>query len=418
MSGANAWLLMCSIMIASLGLDKESPAIIIGAMLISPLMSPILGIGLSFGINDRRTLWISLRHFGIAIVIALVTSILYFAFTPLGEFNNEMAARTRPDTLDALVAIFGGLAGIISVSRKDKSSAIPGVAIATALMPPLCVAGFGIAAGQFQIFREALYLFFLNSFFIALSTYIIVKILKFDQVAFQDPKERQRTNLLMTILTVLFIVPSFFILNRVLGENKFKSSAKEFVLQHFEEQNLLSYEPLVLDSALIIRLLGTELSQDSLVQIQSRLNQLPNHKNTILRVVQEENPGTEELALLRTEFINVKSELDKLGNRRKTQAEKDAEIMAELQKKLSSFVPDTTNLDALTKECKIVVESLESIAIGTVGTLDQGKYVQIPTALVQWSPKLRPKEILESEAKLESYLRQRMTWDRVIISRF
>jgi uncharacterized hydrophobic protein (TIGR00271 family) len=160
MHGANAWLLMCSIMVASLGLDLNSPAVIIGAMLISPLMSPILGIGLSVGINDRNMLSIAIRHFGLSIIIALVTSFLYFKLTPLGEITDEISARTAPTFLDVLVAFFGGIAGIISGSRKDKSNAIPGVAIATALMPPLCVTGFGLAKQEWEIMINSFYLFF------------------------------------------------------------------------------------------------------------------------------------------------------------------------------------------------------------------------------------------------------------------
>ncbi|HKK79877.1 MAG TPA: DUF389 domain-containing protein, partial [Phaeodactylibacter sp.] len=145
MQGANAWLLGCSIMIASLGLDLNSPAVIIGAMLVSPLMSPILGIGLGVAINDKDAMFTAMRHFAIAIVIALVTSTFYFFITPFGNMTEEIQSRTSPTFLDGLVAIFGGFAGIISSTRKDKTNAIPGVAIATALMPPLCVTGFGIA---------------------------------------------------------------------------------------------------------------------------------------------------------------------------------------------------------------------------------------------------------------------------------
>jgi len=168
MAGANAWLLMCSIMIASLGLDLNSPAVIIGAMLISPLMSPILGIGLAVGINDNDALLLALKHFGIAIVIALVTSTLYFWLTPFGMETSEIRARTAPTLLDVLVAFFGGVAGIISGSRKDKSNAIPGVAIATALMPPLCVTGYGLATGNWTFMLNSFYLFFLNATFVAL----------------------------------------------------------------------------------------------------------------------------------------------------------------------------------------------------------------------------------------------------------
>ena len=161
MQGANAWLLMCSIMVASLGLDLNSPAVIIGAMLISPLMAPILGVGLSIGINDRDMLMISLRHFLIAIGISLATSYIYFKLTPIGQTTPEILNRTAPTFLDALVAFFGGLAGIISNTRKDKSNAIPGVAIATALMPPLCVTGFGLASGDWKVTINSFYLFFL-----------------------------------------------------------------------------------------------------------------------------------------------------------------------------------------------------------------------------------------------------------------
>ncbi len=151
MEGANAWMLMCSIMIASLGLDLNSPAVIIGAMLISPLMSPILGIGLSVATNDYDTLIQSVKQFSVAIGIAIVTSTIYFKLTPLGDPTNEILSRTSPTLLDVLIGFFGGIAGIISVSRKDQTSAIPGVAIATALMPPLCVTGFGLASGNMNI---------------------------------------------------------------------------------------------------------------------------------------------------------------------------------------------------------------------------------------------------------------------------
>jgi len=187
--GASAWLLMCSIMIASLGLDLNSPAVIIGAMLISPLMSPILGVGLGIAVNDKEGVFISLQHFTVAILIALFTSTLYFLITPFGELTPEIEARTAPTLMDGLVAVFGGVAGIISVSRKDKSSAIPGVAIATALMPPLCVTGYGLANTNWQVALNSFYLFFLNSFFISTSTFLIIRYLQFPLKTYLDEKE-------------------------------------------------------------------------------------------------------------------------------------------------------------------------------------------------------------------------------------
>ncbi|MEL6866280.1 MAG: DUF389 domain-containing protein [Bacteroidota bacterium] len=234
MRGANAWLLMCSIMIASLGLTLNSPAVIIGAMLISPLMSPILGIGLGVGINDRKTLYISLKHFGISIAIALITSTIYFLFTPINELTSEISARTKPTLLDAFVAFFGGIAGIISGSRKDQSNAIPGVAIATALMPPLCVTGFGIAnlirsdsistsnsalgiINNWEIIFNSFYLFFLNAVLVSLATFLIVRLLNFPVKAIENPSERIRNQLLILLVTLVLIVPSVTILIGVLG---------------------------------------------------------------------------------------------------------------------------------------------------------------------------------------------------------
>ena len=212
MKGANAWLLMCSIMVASLGLDLNSPAVIIGAMLISPLMSPILGIGLGIGTNDKRTLIISLQHFGLAIAIALITSFIYFRLTPFGGITDEIMSRTSPTLLDGMVAIFGGLAGVISITRLDKSNAIPGVAIATALMPPLCVAGFGLANGVWSFFLNAFYLFFLNSSFIAITTYIIIRILGFPFKAYINKKERRRNQLYISIFSLIILIPAVTIL--------------------------------------------------------------------------------------------------------------------------------------------------------------------------------------------------------------
>jgi len=251
MKGANAWLLMCSILIASLGLDLDSPAVIIGAMLISPLMSPILGVGLAIGINDKQTLLISLQHFGIAIGIALFTSTLYFLITPYGEITPEISARTQPTLLDAAVAFVGGIAGIISSSRKDKSNAIPGVAIATALMPPLCVTGFGLAnlllygveqstfstltnLNYWEILLNSFYLFFLNAVLVATATFMIVRFLQFPIQSFVDPAEQRRTNLVILGFGLLMIIPSYFIMRGVIDNIRQNQDIKRALNDTFD----------------------------------------------------------------------------------------------------------------------------------------------------------------------------------------
>jgi len=251
--GANAWLLGCSIMIASLGLDLNSQAVIIGAMLISPLMSPILGVGLAVGINDNEMLGTSSRHFLIAIAIALFTSTLYFLLTPFGDFTPEISARTKPTLLDALVALFGGIAGIISGSRKDKSNAIPGVAIATALMPPLCVTGYGLASfirhgsnrpdleiltdlSTWQITFNSFYLFFLNATLVALATFLIVKFLKFPIKQYVDKKESTKIHTAILVFSLILVIPSFFILKGVLKDVNEKNKVEEAMKQCFKTE--------------------------------------------------------------------------------------------------------------------------------------------------------------------------------------
>ena len=204
--GHVAWILVCSIFIASIGLNLNSTAVIIGAMLLSPLMGPILGIGLGVGIYDRELLIDSIRNFILAVVISLVTAWIYFWISPLKEITPEMLSRTNPSILDALIALFGGLAGIIAVSRKEISNVIPGVAIATALMPPLCTAGYGLAVGEYDIFFEAFYLFFLNSSLIFIPTFLVIKYLGLPVVHQLNEAQDRKVKLYILTFTLLILI--------------------------------------------------------------------------------------------------------------------------------------------------------------------------------------------------------------------
>jgi len=260
MKGANAWLLMCSIFIASLGLDLNSPAVIIGGMLISPLMAPILGIGLGIGVNDRQTLIISGQHLLIAIAIALVTSMIYFFISGFfeigGGFTNEIKGRTSPSVLDAMVALIGGFAGIISSSRKDKSNAIPGVAIATALMPPLCVTGYGLtrlmfnlplhpteeSLNFFNVVWNSFFLFFLNATLVALATYSIVQLMGFKSRSFATIKEERRSKLLLYFTSLVLLATSLFTTVNIISDNKTRKNINNFIKNELAEYKLVEYE--------------------------------------------------------------------------------------------------------------------------------------------------------------------------------
>ena len=228
--GPNVWILVFSIIIASVGLNVNSIPVIIGAMLISPLLGPIFGIGLGLGINDTGLLKSSLKNILVMMLISLVASFLYFLITPLSLSNpTELLARTNPTIYDVLIALFGGFAGIFELSRKEKGTVFSGVAIATALMPPLCTAGFGLANGNLMYFIGALYLFTINCIFIILATYLTVKYMKFEQYEYKDERTGKRARRLITIITAIVVVPSIWSAIVMVRENTFNQDVAEFI---------------------------------------------------------------------------------------------------------------------------------------------------------------------------------------------
>lgn len=236
--GVNLWVLIFATMIASLGLNVNSAAVIIGAMLISPIMGPIMGVGLSLGINDFDLLKRSLRNLALMFAVAIITSTLYFLLSPLSSNSSELEARTVPTTYDVLIALFGGLAGIVAQTRQDRTTTvIPGVAIATALIPPLCTAGFGLASGQLRFFAGALYLFFINSVFIALATYLMVRFLGYERLTFLDKEREQRVRRLMIAIALATFIPSVAIGLRMVRASFFENAAGRYVEQVFDFRN-------------------------------------------------------------------------------------------------------------------------------------------------------------------------------------
>lgn len=228
--GVNIWILVFAIVIASVGLNVNSTAVIIGAMLISPLMSPIMGIGLGVGISDNDLIRKSIKNLLAMAGISLLASTTYFLLTPLSDAQSELLARTKPTAFDVLIAFFGGLAGIVAASRKqEKTTVVAGVAIATALMPPLCTAGYGLGTGQWMYFFGAFYLFFINSFFIALATFLMVRYLKFPRKKFVDAAHERKVRRSILIFSLIVIIPSVFIGVNVIREASFNSQAIKYM---------------------------------------------------------------------------------------------------------------------------------------------------------------------------------------------
>lgn len=229
LGGTNMWVLMFAIVIASVGLNVNSTAVIIGAMLISPLMGPIIGIGFGAAVHDYDLIRESFRNLVVFVGISLLASTLYFLLSPLKEAHAELLARTAPTIWDVLIAFFGGAAGAIGLTRKEKTTLIPGVAIATALMPPLCTAGYGIASGQPSFFLGAFYLFLINGVFIAIATLVIVRILRLPQHAVPDEATRRKGRAVIAVAVTLTLFPSAYLAVRLVQDEIFTAAAERFL---------------------------------------------------------------------------------------------------------------------------------------------------------------------------------------------
>ncbi|MBM9501505.1 DUF389 domain-containing protein [Leptospira sp. 201903071] len=280
---ANLWVLLLAILIASVGLNLNSTAVIIGAMLISPLMGPIMAIGLAVSINDFELLRKASVGLGIAAGASILVSSIYFALSPLNIEGNELLTRTSPTAWDALIAIFGGLAGAVGITRNEKTNVIPGVAIATALMPPLCTAGYGIATGNFSFFAGALYLFYVNSICIALGTLIICRALKYSRVTYLDPVRRTHVRRTIILILTLSLLPSAYFGYNLVKKTIFEKNATAFIEKEIKTSearilsNSISYDKKNIE----VMILGKTLNQEERDRLKMRLAQYDLGQSTL-----------------------------------------------------------------------------------------------------------------------------------------
>ncbi|MDQ6755615.1 MAG: TIGR00341 family protein [Bacteroidota bacterium] len=398
--GYNLWILICSTVLASIGLDTNSTAVIIGAMLISPLMSPILGVGLSVAIHDRQLLFKSLRDLFLAVVISLGVSILYFFLSPLGEPTPELQARTFPTLLDVLIALFGGIAGIVSISRHDQTNAIPGVAIATALMPPLCTAGFGLATMHWNYFFGAFYLFFINAVFISLATYLIVRYLHFPEKKFLNKKIERQYKLWFGIVTFIVLIPSVYFLYTVYKKETVKKEIEKFVLTPITKQGneVLKWELINTDSLKLIKVYhsGKQLTNSLKNIIDSTL-----HKNNMAKyhfVPMRINLTREEVSELSEETMRQMFQEMRLDEMNEQNGEKN-------------------NLDSLSseqifKEIKIAFPFIDTTYNGWQLIPDSlGKFNSIPVVYYKTYRQINQKQ----KDQLYQFIRIRLRSDTVLL---
>lgn len=285
--GANLWVLIFAIFIASLGLNINSTAVIIGAMLISPLMGPIIGMGLAIGINDFEMLKKAFKNYFVAVVISVITATVYFLISPFDEAQSELLARTSPTLYDVLIAFCGGAAGIVAICTKGKGNVLPGVAIATALMPPLCTAGYGIATGHFFYFLGAFYLFFINTVFICLATYIGVRMLNFEHKKNIDANRYKAFSRYIVIIVILTMIPAGIITFNIIKESIFNSNVSRFIKNEFNEKGTQVVAHDVIKGSRILKIvaIGKNITDQDLNKIKKTMTDYQLNKYD-LRVIQ------------------------------------------------------------------------------------------------------------------------------------
>ena len=355
--GANLWVLIFAIFIASLGLNVNSTAVIIGAMLISPLMGPIIGMGLSVGIDDFDLLKRSVKNYLVSTVISVITAMIYFIISPLSEAQSELLARTSPTLYDVLIAIFGGAAGILALCTKGKGNVIPGVAIATALMP-LCTAGYGLAVGEFSFFFGALYLFFINTVFIALSTFIGVRMLRFQRRTFADAAALQRVRKYIFAIVVITMIPATYMTTQIIRESIQNNNTQQFVKNELslKETQIISYKRNDESKTIRIVAVGDPIGEDTIKKAQENLKEysLEGYKLVIIQGSQGNNT-------LRKEDLSGNSLADT-----KEQLITQSEQLNNLEKQLKQYWSYETLGKELSKEIKAICPQVNTISLSLV----------------------------------------------------
>jgi uncharacterized hydrophobic protein (TIGR00271 family) len=414
--GSNLWILIFAILVCSVGLDVNSTAVVIGAMLISPLMGPIMGIGLGIGIYDFTLIVAAMKNLMFAVFISVLTSAFYFWISPMDVAHSELLARTSPTLWDVFIAFFGGLVGIIASSKKEKSNAIPGVAIATALMPPLCTAGFGIATSQWNFFLGAMYLFFINSVFITISTYMIVRFLDYDKKEFLDAQREKKVKRYILFFVIATIVPSVYTAFHVVQKNIFDKSAHQFIQQElvFDNNQVISSK-LDFDkdgNRIEVTLFGESIDSVVINELTKKLETY-NLKNTEL-IIRQGYQKEEGIDLATIEQMNLKLKTGIIEELYKKNEEtlKNKDVRIEfLENEIVQFRSKEMPIAELATEVKAINKNIEKLSVAStvISNLDNLTYDTLLMAYVQF--KIKPK--LKESKQMENWLKARLKVDEI-----
>ena len=347
--GSNLWVLIFAIFTASLGLNVNSTAVIIGAMLISPLMGPIIGMGLAIGIGDLPLLKSSIKNYFVATVISVLTAMSYFAISPLTEAQSELLARTSPTLYDVLIALCGGAAGIIALSTRGKGNVVPGVAIATALMPPLCTAGYGLAMGEWSFFFGAFYLYFINTVFIALATYIGVRMLRF-RPKIAVSKDRMRVvNRTIFAIVVVTMIPATIMTVRIILDSMLDNNIARFLKHelHYPGTQIVSHQKDGEKKLLSVVAVGNPISASSIEEAQKNLQQ---YSLGIYKLQVFQGPQSYS-------FLLLNASLSKMGTNAEANNQKLVEQAGRIQH-LEAQLQSYTQYETLSRNISCEIKSL------------------------------------------------------------
>lgn len=404
--GANLWVLIFAIFIASLGLNVNSTAVIIGAMLISPLMGPIIGMGLAVGINDFALLKRAFKNYAVATVISVITATIYFALTPLNEAQSELLARTSPTLYDVLIALCGGAAGILAMATKGKGNVIPGVAIATALMPPLCTAGYGLAMGNLYYFFGAFYLFFINTVFICLATFLGVRMMKFERKHHDNHETLVRVRRYILAVVIVTMVPAVFMTVVIIRKSFFENNVRKFVKNElvFKGTQIISTDINKKNKVLSVVAVGKEIENKERDNAQIKMANygLDGYTITIYQ-------GTQSDSVLR---LNNKLTDIASSNKANTQTmlEQSARIR-QLETQLYSYTRYGQSVNDINSEMKVLFPSYYGLGLSRTAeaSADSGAVKEYVLAVV----KVRGRQVNAETNRLQRWLGERLKADSI-----
>lgn len=404
--GANLWVLIFAIFIASLGLNVNSTAVIIGAMLISPLMGPIIGMGLGIGINDLGLLKTALKNYLVATGISVLTATLYFLITPLDEAQSELLARTSPTLYDVLIALCGGLAGIVAIATKGKGNVIPGVAIATALMPPLCTAGYGLAMGNLYYFFGAFYLFFINTVFICLATYIGVRMMKFQKKQFVDRQRFDKVRKYIVAVVVATMLPATFMTVGIIRRSIFNTNVNRFLKTEmtFAGTQMISHDVDEEQKVVNVAVVGKEVTAQQIAFVEDRMGNygLQDYKLKLIQGTQSDS-----VLVLNSRLNNI-SQSNNVNTQKLLQ---QSTKIRNLEEKVNEYEELLATPQVLRSELNVLFPTVKSLGMGTmsIAQMTRDSSATMVVAVVEAQQKTKGAAL--DVKRLHDWLQQRLKID-------